>query len=180
MAAAMNKIARQYSKQAFSKANALPKMADVRLALNVAACDARPLVIAQATTKEELQKLEQRLAKLAWSNKFIGQFIFASTVNSKDLAPMKGVKKGSNILVIEPGRFGQTGKVLVQLKSSASDESLANKLSQAVSHYRTRAFLSIPNHVNQGRRQRIHWKTLLPITDPGRPGRRKPFRPRKR
>ncbi len=173
MAAAMNRIAGEYAAQDSDKANDLPKMADVRLALNVAACDSQPLVVARATNREELRKVEQRLAALAWGDKFIGQFIYASTANSEDLASINGVDESSNILVVEPDQFGQKGKVLIQLGAEASDAKLAEGLSQAIAQYQDRSPESTRYHVQQGRRIGVNWDTLLPITDTSGPRRRR-------
>ena len=129
-----------------------------------------------------MQKLEQRLAALAWGDKFIGQFIYASTADSEEVASITGVVETSNILVVEPDQFGQKGTVLVQLSSAVSEAKLINGLSQAVTLYQKRSAPSRRSHVEQGKRLGINWETLLPITDPGRPGRnnRRPFPPRNR
>ena len=57
----------------------LPKLADVRLALNVAACDSQMLVVAIGDGKT-LPERRKQLAELAWSKDFIGYFAYANRV----------------------------------------------------------------------------------------------------
>src|SRR5207237_1406109 len=60
----------------------LPEVASVRLAVDVAACDNRPLVVLFAPDSESRQALEKRLTPLAWDAEFRGRFIWASTTSA--------------------------------------------------------------------------------------------------
>ena len=74
MASAMKRISQQYAAKDSDHDKALPTMATVRLALNVAACDRQPLIVVQGENETQRKALEDRLATIAWSDEFIGQF----------------------------------------------------------------------------------------------------------
>ncbi len=66
MVAAMKKLA---ARQAPSPAKReLPIVKNVRLALDVAACDGLPLVVLLEKDKAALAKLEEKVARVAWSD----------------------------------------------------------------------------------------------------------------
>lgn len=181
MVRTMRRIADQYGSR--GKDNELPVLSDVRLAVNVAACDNQPLVVLHSSKKEELESLKARMAKLAWSDEFIGQFLYVTCSDSEELAKIDGVKADSGFIVVEPGTFGTDGEVLAQLKPDADEQSLKEALSLSVVLHE-RVDKDSSTHLRLGSRLGIRWQTLLPVTDPGGPGRgssgrgRPPGRPR--
>src|SRR5207249_4511400 len=66
LADAMKAVALRYKRKEGEKRE-LPVIKNVRLALDVAACDGLPLAIVVAG-KADLAKLEERVAKVAWSD----------------------------------------------------------------------------------------------------------------
>lgn len=173
MATTMRRISDQYSARGTS--SELPLMSDTRLAINVASCDNQPLVILRASRKERLAELKAKMSKIAWSEEFIGQFLYVTTTDSTDLKAIRGLQPSSEIIVVEPGQFGIDGDVLAQMKGDASEASLKEALDVAVVlHQRVDKETSI--HTRLGSRLGIQWKTQLPVTDPGGPGRGGPGR----
>ncbi|HMP51003.1 MAG TPA: thioredoxin family protein, partial [Candidatus Melainabacteria bacterium] len=67
MATYMDKVAAHY--RGYGSPTWLPGVDTVRLGLNVAACDNRPLVIVVAATKSERDTLQARMAPTAWSDR---------------------------------------------------------------------------------------------------------------
>ncbi len=167
MAQTMERIAGEHETKKTTKDRLpeLPKVRNVRLALDVAACDNQPLVVLFATDAAARKKLEERLTPLAWDNAFLGRFVYVLASDAKELSAVEGVKPGAGFLVIQPDRFGQKGQVLEQVSADASDADLAKVLkSGAAKHEKvTKTFGS---HVREGQRLGVFWETQIPVTDP--------------
>jgi len=173
MATTMRRISSQYGARGAD--TELPVMSDVRLAINVASCDNQPLVILRATNQDRLAELKAKMSKLAWSDGFIGQFLYVATTDSADLKAIRGLQASSEIIVVEPGHFGLEGDVLAQLKGGVSEEDLQEALDVSVVLH-LRVDKQTASHTRLGSRLGIQWKTALPVTDPGGPGRGGPGR----
>lgn len=165
MAAAMNRIADEHKSTATQPSH-IPKMADVRLALNVASCDNQPLLVVFNKDKSALRAMESKLALHAWDANHVGQFIYASTNDPRDLKFIEGVSVKSGVVAIQPGQFGLSGMVLGQVGDSANKQEINKMLTRAASEYRVWR-KSSSEHISSGRSKGISWETLLPITDPG-------------
>lgn len=163
MAAAMNRLAKQYP----AKNAALPPLPvtpAVRLALNVAAAEDRPLVVLHAREASAREKLEDRLRALAWSEAFIGRFIYAVTADAKELAIIEGATPSSGLLVIQPDEFGLKGKVLAAAAANAVGAELEKTLRDGAARHR-RSPLQYREHVRAGHESGVFWETALPVTD---------------
>ncbi len=143
-----------------------PSLANVRLGLNVAACDRVPLVVTVASSSGQLDQLQHRLAPLA-VGPLAGKAVFASSLAPTTLSGLEGAQLKSGYLVIYPDPFGQTGKVVAQLPVGSSLASLT----AAVNGYQPSASQDIRSHIQAGRQQGVYWKTQIPVTDPGPGGR---------
>lgn len=182
MARSMNRIAGQFKAKGkpSSKPRPLPTLADMRLAVNVAACDNQPLVVAYSPKADERKQLEQRLAKLAWSDDFIGQFLYVSVSDAKAFQSLgKDFRPQTGIYVIEPGTFGLKADVAVRVAASENDTKLRDGLSLAVITHQQRA-KDMFRHNSEGRRQGVNWKTQIPVTDPLSLGKGRNDRPRRK
>ena len=163
----MNRIAKDYadSKPVDGKVG-LPLSVDVRIGTNIAASDKRPFVILYADDDDTRKKLVDRVNSLAWSEKLIGQFVYATASKSDELKEVKGVDADSNIVIAQPGQFGINATVIQQAKSDISDEELQNLLVTAMSKFeaspQARDHFS---HVRAGRQEGVFWETPLPVTD---------------
>jgi len=168
MAAAMMRLSAQYKANVRNVARDIPKMASVRLALNVAACDKQPLLVLRTADAISMRKLQERMAAVAWGDVFTGQFIYAATIRDSELAKIKGIQATSHIVVVQPDQFGQTGSVLSQIPMTATDAELVGALNLALTRFQRSGSNYQQDHVARGRRMGILWKTVLPITDGGR------------
>ena len=165
MAEGMTKIALQYPSVASEaeKIFAVPYVADLRLALNVAGCDKQPLVIVNPTANGDALDLEKKISAIAWSSEFLGKFIYVKVRDQKELELVMGAEKESQILVVQPDSFGLKGEVLFQT-GEVSTLQLKETLSQGVSKGKWPE-LSFWNHVQQGHQKGVFWETKLPVTD---------------
>lgn len=161
LAATMKRLARSYASDQ-KPGSPLPTVASVRLALDVAACDRQPLIVLNGSNPRLAAKLET----LAWSNDFIGKFIYSRAASHMDLAKISGVEKDAVLLVIAPDRFGQSGKVLLQLDSSnASTAAIVTALNRGRTMYVPKDE-TYYDHVFAGRQKGAFWETAIPVTDP--------------
>jgi hypothetical protein len=169
MAADLKRIARRYpGRRAAGGAAPLPQVADVRLGLDVAACDQRPLVIVFGRDRTQQRSLEKTLAALAWSPAFVGRLLYVSTRDAKDLSSVAKAQARPGFLVVGPGRFGLRGTTLAQVPAGATGKILAAALERGLAAWHPVAG-NLREHVREGRREGVHWKTAIPVTDPGRP-----------
>jgi hypothetical protein len=164
MAASMRRFAAEYKPADTSATRALPAMKDFRLALNVAACDNMPVIVAVSDDPPERRALKAKLAELAWSPALLGKAAYAppSTTAQARAANMP-LKAG--IYVIEPDTFGQTGRVLARFDSGADVSALRTGIESALSKF-TPARKEARSHIADGNRKGVHWKTATPVTDP--------------
>lgn len=141
----------------------LPTVTNVRLALNVAACDNQPLVL-MTGDEANRKRLEPILANLAWSAEHIGQFVYAVAA-LRELTMISGIDPSAGLLVVQPERYGQTGKVLSQVRADATRDQLAALLKQAVAlHQRNEAVFA--SHIREGWQRGVFWDTVIPVSDP--------------
>ena len=164
LAGRMDAIAKRYDRN--SRATPpLPGMATVRLSLNVAACDGRPLVIGYAKTSNAAKKLEAKLAKIAWSKTFLGRAEWVVTSKGDDLKKI-GLKPATGIHVVQPDTYGLKARLLGTVKDTQK-KSLA-KLEAAIAKHQAESKTS-GRHIRNARRAGLHWETAIPITDSHRP-----------
>src|SRR5262249_29612151 len=109
--------------------------ANVRLAVNVAACDNQPLVLVFGPDAGARKELEARVAALAWVDPFLGRFVYASASAARELAEIEGAKAEAGVLVVQSDKFGQKGKVLTRAAAAVSDEELARCLDQGARQF---------------------------------------------
>jgi hypothetical protein len=165
MAETMNRLASEYTSKDAGTPPPLPTVRNMRLALDVAACDNQPLVVLSSVNAVLRLTLEERIGKLAWSEAFLGQFVYVTASGSGELSAIDGVKPGSGVLVVQPDRFGQKGRVLAQVVAAASDQDFTKCLKEGLDQYQW-ADKTFQNHVREGQRKGIFWDTVIPVTDP--------------
>ena len=142
----------------------LPVYEDLRVSLDVASCDSRPLVVIWSADEAERAKAAKRLAKLAWSEEFVGRCHYAFASEASELESIEGVPEGGGLLVVAPGTFGLTGKVLASGDLDAKDAAWSEQLERGLDLYAPVA--KVPrDHVRQGRRSGKEWETDIPVTD---------------
>lgn len=162
MAETMNALAARYrGAAARTAATTLPVVKDVRLALNVAACDGAPLVIAYGRTAAEVARVESALAGLAWDPRFLGQAVYVRAVGPKALTGVNGATITAGALVVRPDTYGMSGRVSQQAPTFA-----APAYATALASARPTRGEDSRSHVRQGHQSGIRWETEVPVTDP--------------
>lgn len=170
MANQMRAFSKQYS--ATGHPAALPAMKDLRLSLDVAACDNMPLVVAISDDAEQRKALNAKLAEAAWSKPILGQYAFAPASTSGHAAAIKlAVKPG--IYALEPNAFGTTAKVLIRLEPGATADAITEALTGALAKFNP-PVKEARSHIDSGVQSGIYWKTATPVTDPHGPRRPEP------
>lgn len=164
MARTMKRIAGDYPAKKVDGLPALPQVVNVRLAVDIAACDNQPLVLVFAPDARMRKQLEERLAALAWSDHYLGQFVYASASSPKELAGIEGARAEAGILVIESDQFGQKGKLLAQT-AAATRADLVRCLAEGARRYEGKE-KTFGSHVREGHRKGVFWETVIPVTDP--------------
>lgn len=159
----LQRVARQYPGRKGEPQ--LPLVANLRLGLNIAASDQRPLVILMNSDRATREKLEDKVRTLAWSERFIGRFVYVTLPSAKGLNAVTGADAESDLFVVQPDRFGLKGSVLERAAASANSERLAAVLKAGMDRYRPEAG-TFNDHVREGHRQGLFWDTVLPVTDP--------------
>lgn len=159
--------------EAKAKIRALPQNLDFRRALNVAACDNQPLVVAYAKSKSARAAMEKMLAELAWSDAYVGRLQYLIVSDAKDLASIKKVPSSEGIYFLQPDRFGLEGEVLASIGTKATAAATSLMLNQALASFKT-STKNTREHKRAARREGVEtWETEIPVTDPGLPpGRR--------
>jgi hypothetical protein len=129
-------------------AGSIPYLVDVRRALNVASCDGQPLVVVSG------KKAEAALAKLAWSDAFRGRFAWVRA--NKDLHAIAGTPKKDAVMVVDPGVYGVSGKVIGSTtKTDAA--SLRAMFDKGLRTYQ--APKKGTAEIKEGQRQGLSWKS---------------------
>ena len=167
LAATMNRIANEYEGQesADTSAAELPLVANLRLAIDVAACDNQPLVVLFAPGGEGRRDLEERVRSLAWDSEFLGRFVYAAAADAGELSRIEGARAEAGLLVVQPDRFGLKGTVLRQVGADGSRAELAQCLRKGAELFQPRDE-SFGEHVRAGHEQGVFWETVIAVTDP--------------
>lgn len=142
----------------------LPVYRDLKLALDVASCDSRPLVVAWAGDEKGRVALEKTLADLAWSEEFVGRYQYIVVDDADLLESIDGFSKSVSVAVVTPGEFGLEGKVLLET-SERSGEELAKLLADGLEKFEP-VTKDPHRHVRQGRRKGKKWETEVEVTGP--------------
>ena len=157
---ALNATAKKFEKAA-KPIQALPTLRDLRIALNVAAADMRPLVIIRGKDAVESTSLAKRVATCAWSKEAIGTshyVILNEEVTFEGLTPKLG------ITVVQPDPFGLGGELLSHHLPTATQKAVLKTLTEGVAKHEALA-RDHDDHVREARRKGINWETEVPVTD---------------
>lgn len=158
--ASLNKQAERYKAK---KADpGLPTVVDLRLGINVAASDGLPLVAVVEDDARKREKLTEALAEAYADESIAGQAHFVVLDQADALSEFEGFEKGKKLYVLQPDSFARNAKVVVAF--SAGEKMLATKLRAALTAGRIDK-ASHRDHVRQGRRAGISWKSAIPVTD---------------
>ena len=165
MAREMKNLAKQFPTKEAVGTPCLPQMKNFRLGLNVAECDARPLVVCLATDKTEMEAMQNKLSPISFSNELCGRFNYASVNDPEELKTIAGDKPESGYLVVTPGEFGTDGDIQVTLAADASAAEISKQLNTFADQFQRRD-KEHRSHVRKGQQNNVDWQTEIPVTDP--------------
>jgi hypothetical protein len=142
----------------------LPLVTNAKLALDIAAADGQPLVVIVGKNEATRTRLSGLVAPLAWSDDFIGRFVYV-TATTKELTAIEGLKIDSGVVVIRPDKYGLKGSVLAQIDGGAAANKIGDTLRKGLAEFEPIA-KSLRTHVREGHRDGVYWEPPLPVTDP--------------
>ena len=142
----------------------LPYLADLRLALNVAAADRQPLVVVYSDNVNQRKKMEKELSKVAWSEQFIGVAQYVPVSDASEFKSVKSLEATSGFVVVQPGTFGLTGEVIEIIDAATPAGKLAGPLAKALGKHKP-SQLTYDQHRQAGSRAGARWKSATPNTD---------------
>jgi hypothetical protein len=140
------------------KPRSLPSIEGLKLAMNVAACDSMPLVVAVGKDEEEAKKQRELLAPLAWSDEFVGCFRWVSLRSTEGLDKHEGMPTGAGLYVVQPDPFGVTCEVLAKAKAGANSEDLGEALAEGLEAFEAPRIRRRGLHVREGERKGYSWE----------------------
>jgi len=163
MASAMKEITQKPGQPKSAQGDPVsPAMANVRLAVNVAACDNLPLVILGPQADANLEKA---LTRVFFESKLKGGFV-PTRGTAAEMAKLEGFTPGEfSVAIVQPDPFGLKGKVFAQGGKELSPEQLETWLSRGLSQFQT-SNKDLFSHRTEGFRVGAFWETALPVTDP--------------
>lgn len=165
-AEALSELAAKYKDA--KPVEALPGLRDLRLALNVAAADMRPLVVVRGKDAKSAGALAESVAALSWTEDLIGR---AHYLVMKEGETFEGLEPPLGVSLIQPDPYGLGGKILVELPAKVKAKALASGLGKAIDSYKVEA-REHDDHVREARRNGIDWESEIPVTD-SKKGRRR-------
>jgi hypothetical protein len=170
-------IARRYPGRDLDDPPLTPDFSSVREAVNIAACDERPLVIAWGKDENDRKAIEAQLRALAWSSEFVGRVHWDLSVGEgfRDYVP-NGTAGTRGVIIVQPEPYGRTAQVIgaIDLDLTLKDQQWV--LRNAVERFE-RSFEKLPyeEHVEKGKTLGVVWKEAIRMgdrpMDPNRRGR---------
>ena len=157
LAETMKILSRDYKSKTLP--SGAPLVENLRLALNVAACDHLPVVVSYAQTRARQSELSQQLGPLAWDSDLQGQAIYCQA-SPAELRRYR-LTDSEGYLVLGPDEFGQSGTLLANFASLPTSV----QLSAGLARYQP-GHLTAQQHIRQGHKQGVRWETRVPVTDP--------------
>lgn len=133
-----------------------------RQALNVASADQRVLVVVNAPANQESQ-LRQSLRQVANDPTILGRFHFDFEQGADWKPNVTGTNDQPGIVLIRPGEFGMTGKVLEQLPLDATNEKIMESMVAANETFAATTEKKVySDHVDKGREEGIYFEGAVP------------------
>jgi hypothetical protein len=164
---ALTRISARYEPKA-RPIEGLPTLRDLRLSLNVAAADMRPLIVLRADKPADRTRLTAAVAKLAWTEEWVGRCHFVVLESAETF---EGLAPGEGITVVQPDPYGLGGDVLAKRGLTSTTPELAATLAAGVKAFEA-AERDHDDHIREARKRGIRWETAIPVTDSHGPRRR--------
>ncbi len=153
MAATMDRISERYRGRLSGE---LPTVVNLRLAVNVAACDGLPVVALTSPDGSRLRNWQSRLAAVAWEPALLGKAIYCLDQRATSRP---------GLLVLAPGKFGLDSRPLGWLDPDSA--TLSADLLRLLNGYHSDQ-KNAHDHILEGNQRGVRWQTQIPVTDPHR------------
>ena len=141
----------------------LPYLADIKLALNIAAADRLPLVAVFGNAAQRKQ-MEQQLEPMAWADEFLGRALYVPVTQLGEFKAITGLKTQAGYVVIQPDIFGLKGNVIQEISLLTTAAQLKQYLYKAVGRHQP-STLTYEQHRSQGAAAGQRWQSKTPNTD---------------
>ena len=147
---------------------ALPYLGDLRMAVNVAACDNQPLLVVYAENPGEVARLEKALQPIVWSKEVIGRALYVAVSDAAEYARyIKGEKPAAGYALVAPEPYGRHATPLLTISGETKPENVHKRLIAALALYNPPP-KDFEKHEAEGLKAGIQWKPKTPITDRSR------------
>lgn len=153
LAQAMREFAFRYAPNAAAAKTPgpVPWLKSVYEALNIAHCDARPLVLVLTDGAPLATDVESRLRAFAAGDAFRGQFHFVRTAKASEAKAVTGFDGKPGIYFIEPKNFGLAGVVISRSPLTAERTALDPQAKSALAAFaQNHNPLDRDTHINSG------------------------------
>jgi len=158
---------------------ALPLIPNLRLGLNIAACDGLPLVVIidQESRTSQGRRLSLTASRIKWENLFsnlvslsqtdslYGQAHYVLLKDTKEIENLKDYRSDNFVYVLKPDSFGVTGRVVASFLDKESLSSVALGAAFDAARIPRKTLDDSRQHVRQGRRKGIAWESQEPRAD---------------
>jgi hypothetical protein len=158
----MNQYAFWYPATADLKDAIVQDFHSFRQALNVASADQRVLVLVNAPPERE-QELRESLRSVANDERIIGRFHFDFDQGETWRKNIEGTKDEPGIILINPGEFGMSGKVIGQLPLDADATEIITALTEANTQFAATTKKKVySEHVAKGQSAGVYFEGAVP------------------
>lgn len=139
-----------------------PALTNLRLAINVAACDNLPLVVLGPSAGPEF---ESAMTALFFDSPWQGRFVLGRGTTS-EMDKLLHLEGGAvpALAVIQSDQFGLSGRILARLETGDKGENLADTLALGAASFQATA-RNFRGHLTSGFEAGAFWETAIPVTD---------------
>ncbi len=163
MAEAMRLIsAKQTTKETPGRLKTSPALANLRLAINVAACDNLPLVVLGPAAGPGF---EAAMTDLFFDSPWQGRFVLCQG-NASEMGKLLHLDGGKvpAMAVVQADPFGLSGRILARLDPGDKGGKLADTLALGAAGFQATA-RNFRGHLTAGFEAGAFWETAIPVTD---------------
>ena len=158
----MERILLEFSAKEDSSNAVVQDFHSFRQALNVAAADQRVLMLVNAPAEKE-KELRESLRAVANDERIVGRFHIDFDQGDDWKKSIDGTKPEHGIVLINPGEFGQSGKVMKQVSLDASADELVAALTTANGKFASSTEKKVySEHVAKGRAKGVYFESAVP------------------
>ena len=163
----LQQITEKYPGRGETMAARTPDFTTVREAINLSACDERPLVLAWGADEADTELIEAQLRELAWTPDFVGRLHWDLTADEEFRALIPNAPAGARgLIVVKPEPFGRTATVLTAIDFELEPQDQRTMIRRAMAEFDA-TFEKLPyeDHVQRGLRLGIVWTESIRMSD---------------